>query len=234
MASSPFFSEYSIILRTIAAVNSFYSVYRSGRTGAQGGPSTHAQQDLYRAMLIFACAGLDIFVKQLIKSKLPQLIEADQNAQIQFKDFVRRGIKKNEKAVLDTIALALIDKNPRDVFLKDYVESLTSDSLQSVEELRKVSEASGLETRTLFQKQSEDLLKEAFRVRNQIIHEMDITVEDGSPRNAGHRTRRQRKAKVMGKHTKAILDLAQKIFSAYKDRFSLYKIGVKKGIKTNQ
>jgi hypothetical protein len=180
-------------------------------------------------MLIFACAGLDIFVKQLIRTKLFKLIEADKKVEAKFKEHVRRGINKDDKAVLNTVALALIDRNPRDIFLADYVESMTGESLQSVEELCKVSEASGLDTKTIFDGTKRNLLKDAFTVRNQIIHEMDITVSVESAKTSGHRTRRQRRADIMEKHTEAILDLAHELFLAYKNRFAEFKIGIAKG-----
>lgn len=223
-----FYSEFSIIVKTVDAVNSFHYVYRSWRTGAKGGPSTHAQQDLYRAMLIFACAGLDILVKQLIRTKLPKLIAADKRAEAKFKEHVRRGLGKDDKAVLNTVALALIDRNPREILLADYLESMTSDSLQSVEELFKVSEASGLDAKAIFDSDKRAVLKEAFTIRNQIIHEMDIIVAREGSKNTGHRTRRQRRAEVMEKHTRALLDLAQELFSAYKKRFEEFKIGTEK------
>ncbi len=84
-------------------------------------------------MLIFACAGLNIFVKQLIRTKLPKLILADKVAEAKFKEHVHRGLKKDDKEVLNTVALALIDRNPLEVFLADYMESMTGESLQSVE-----------------------------------------------------------------------------------------------------
>jgi len=227
---SQFYSEFSIIGRTVDAVNSFYSVYKSGRTGARGGPSTHAQQDLYRAMLIFACAGLDIFVKQLIRTKLAKLIAADKKAEGKFKEHVKRGLGKNDKEVLNTVALALIDRNPREILLADYLESMTSDSLQSVEELFKVSDASGLDAKSIFDSEKRNLLKDAFTVRNQIIHEMDIVVAYEGSKKTGHRTRRQRRADMMEKHTRAILDLAQDLFQAYKTRFEEFKIGVDKAV----
>jgi hypothetical protein len=229
---SQFYSEFSIIGKTVDAVNSFHYVYRSWRTGAKGGPSTHEQQDLYRAMLIFACAGLDIFVKQLIRTKLPKLISADKKAESKFKEHVRRGLNKDDKEVLNTVALALIDRNPREVFLADYLESMTSDSLQSVDELFKVSEASGLDTKTIFDTEKRNLLRDAFIVRNQIIHEMDIVVAHDPTKKTGHRTRRQRRADVMEKHTRAILDLAQELFNAYKQRFEEFKIGTEKALKS--
>jgi hypothetical protein len=225
---SQFYSEFSIIGRTVDAVNSFHYVYRSGRTGAKGGPSTHAQQDLYRAMLVFACAGLDIFVKQLIRTKLPKLIGADKKAEVKFKEHVRRGLNKDDKEVLNTVALALIDRNPREVFLADYLESMTSESLQSVEELCRVSEASGLDTKLIFGADKRNLLKDAFAVRNQIIHEMDITVSQDATKKTGHRTRRQRRAEVMEKHTRAMLDLALELFQAYKMRFQEFRIDAEK------
>jgi len=226
---SQFYSEFSIIGKTVDAVNSFHSVYKSGRSGARGGPSTHAQQDLYRAMLIFACAGLDIFVKQLIRTKLPRLIAADRKAEAKFKDHVRRGLGKDDKEVLNTVALALIDRNPREVLLADYLESMTSESLQSVEELFRVSEAAGLDSKFIFNSEKRNLLKDAFTVRNQIIHEMDIVVTH--EKKTGHRTRRQRRADMMEKHTRALLDLAQELFTAYKKRFEEFKIGTEKAVQ---
>jgi hypothetical protein len=179
-------------------------------------------------MLIFACAGLDIFVKQLIRTKLPRLIGADKRAEAKFKEHVRRGLNKDDKEVLNTVALALIDRNPREVFLADYVESMTSESLQSVEELCRVSDASGLDTKSIFGTEKRNLLKDAFTVRNQIIHEMDITVTREGAKNTGHRTRRQRRADVMEKHTRAILDLAVELFCAYKKKFEEFKIDTEK------
>jgi hypothetical protein len=89
-----------------------------------------------------------------------------------------------------------------------------------------VSDASGLDTKSIFDTEKRNLLKDAFTVRNQIIHEMDIVVT--STKKTGHRTRRQRRAEIMEKHTRAILDLAQALFSAYKNTFEEFKIGTEK------
>jgi hypothetical protein len=228
-----FFPEYSILLKTTESVNSFSSLYRVSRTGATG-PSTHAQQDLYRAMLIFACAGLDVLVKQLIKTKLVKLVASDPKAQEKFKEYVKRGLKKDDKEILNTVALALIDENPREVFLKEYIENMTGDSLQSVEELCKVSNASGLDTDMIFNRDKMNSLKDAFIVRNQIIHEMDINTSHDGSKTTGYRTRRQRLTPKMEGHTKIILDLAQDIFSAYKEKFLKLKIEVEKEVGKGQ
>lgn len=225
--TSIFYDEYNILSKTVDSVNSFNALYKAGRAGVKG-PSTHDQQDLYRAMLIFACAGLDVFVKQLVKNKIPQLIIADKEAENKFKEYVKRGLKKDDKEILNTIALALIDNTPRDIFLKEYIKSMTGESLQSVSELRKVSESSGLDTKKIFNDTKTNMIKDAFIARNQIIHEMDISVGESAYRTTGYRTRRQRVSTVMEKHTKSILNLAEELFIAYKEKFKKYKIGVEK------
>lgn len=223
--TSSFYDEYNILSKTVDSVNVFYNLYGNKRAGIKGGPSTHNDQDLLRAMLIFACAGLDAFVKKLVKNKLPQLINVDQKAAEKFKEHVKRGVKKDETALLNIVAFALINNVPRDVFLEEYIKSLTKDSLQSVEELNKISDASGLETKNILSSTKQNLLKNVFEVRNQIIHEMDINMGEGnSKKSTGYRTRRQRKAPEIENYTQIIIKLAEDLFLAYKEKFEKYKI----------
>ncbi len=141
---SIFNKEYNMIVQTVESVNSLNSIYKAKRAGSMG-PSTHNQQDLYRAMLIFACAGLDIFLKQLITEKLPKLIAADKNSREEFKKYILRGLSKDTNKLLNTVALALVDSNPKEIFLNEYIKKITGDSLQSLEQLFRVIEASGLD-----------------------------------------------------------------------------------------
>ena len=227
-ADSFFAIEHSVVLKTIEAVNNFNNLYRAGRRGARGGPSTHAQQDLYRAMLIFACAGLDMLVKQLLTSKLALLVDMDEGAQNKFKEYVKGGINRGEKEILNTVALALIDRKPRDIFLKDYIESMTKDSLQSGQQLCRASDASGLNTKQIFTTDKLNSLKDTFAVRNEIIHEMDINLVGTGQRTIRYRSRRTRTEAIMEGHTTTILDLAQELFTAYKSKFEDLKIGAEK------
>lgn len=223
-----FYSEYVIFQKTVEAVNSFNSLYRVGRKGTKGGPSTHKQQDLNRAMLVFACAGLDVLVKRLVKAKLPRLIEADHGVNDRFKEYVKDGLRKSEKELLNTVALALIDQSPKQMLVREYIGTMTEDSLQSVPELQRVARASGLDAKSIFTTERMNRLKDAFIVRNQIIHEMDISIADGKGWGTGHRTRRQRVSRDMERHTKEILDLGQELLSAFKGRFNVLKIDVQK------
>jgi len=228
-----FYPEYLTFQKTVEAVNSFNSLFKIRRKGAKGGPSTHAQQDLNRAMLVFACAGLDVLVKRLVKAKLSRLIEADKTVNEKFKEFVKRGLGKDDKALLNTIALALVDSNPKQMLVTEYIGTMTEDSLQSVPELQRVSNAAGLQTKVIFTNERMNRLKDAFIVRNQIIHEMDISITDGKGKGPGHRTRRQRISRDMEQHTKEILDLGQELLVAFKERFAVLKIDVQKATATS-
>lgn len=223
---SSFYPEYSIILKTTESVNNLYNLYKAGRSGAKGGPSTHDQQDLYRAMLVFACAGLDVFVKEIVKDKLSRLMSVDKDVEMKFLEYVQKGLK-NEK-ILSTVALALVSHAPRDIFLSEYISSMTGDSLQSFEALCRVSNASGLDTSKLLSKIKKEQIKDAFEVRNQIIHEMDINVGKNTSGTTAYRTRRQRVATAMEKHIKIVLGLAEEIFSAYRKKFENYGFEIEK------
>ncbi len=175
-------------------------------------------------MLVFACAGLDFLVKQLLKTKLTRLIATDSGAKLKFKEFVRRGLDKDPREIMNLAALIFTEESPRDLLLSEYIKSLTGDSLQSVEQLLKVSGASGLDQQAIFSRDRMNALKDAFIVRNQIIHEMDINVD--GPRDQGYRTRRQRRATEIEEYTKDILDLGHDLFVAYK-----VKLGVRGGTR---
>ncbi|OGE90617.1 MAG: hypothetical protein A3E29_02375 [Candidatus Doudnabacteria bacterium RIFCSPHIGHO2_12_FULL_48_16] len=219
-----FNSEYNIFLKTVESVNNLSLLYETTRAGEKG-PASHSQQDLYRAMLIFACAGLDVFFKKLIQTKLSKLINhSDTASQEVFKNWIANRLKKPEE-LLNTVALALTDINPRETFIKQYIENMTGNSLQSYQQLYIVCNASGLQTKKILK---EKALDEAFSVRNKIIHEMDINSSENPSKTKGYRTRNTRTRHDMEKHTRVILDLIQDSFSAYKTKFKELNIETKK------
>lgn len=52
-----------------------YPAMRAQREGARG-RLTHAEQDLFRAAVVFACAGVDAVLKEALRSCVPIQIEA--------------------------------------------------------------------------------------------------------------------------------------------------------------
>jgi len=167
-------------------------------------------------MLVFSCAGLDVFLKQIIKTKLPDILSRNTTAKNAFKEFIRRGVNKDETKLLSILALALTEQNPRDVLLEEYIKSLTAGSLQAVDELEKVVSALALDKSVIFVGSTLNSLKDAFIVRNQIIHEMDINIASGGPRTTGYRNRRQRTETLVEGHTTTILSFAERLFVACK------------------
>lgn len=213
---SEFLHEYRILENTVGTVNQFALIYSALRYDTKGGPSTHGQQDLLRAMLVFACAGLDILMKQLIEKRLPALIKQGGAASKTFQGAIRRGLKAKEGELLNTFILALVAESPRDILIREYVEGLTGGSLQSMEEVRKIINAAGLAGKIQFSQARENKLRDAFSARNQIIHEMDINLAPRGLQKTGYRVRYQRQASEMKEHTKEILTLAEEIFTAFR------------------
>lgn len=178
----------------MAAVSNFHALYVAGRTSGTTAAS-HEEQDLLRAMLLFACSGLDAVVKQLIQDALETVLEHDEGAQREFKKFAERRLKKSSTGeerertltgqnIPDVSLLAelLVSFNPRALLVFTLTKTLISDSLQSRDQLLKVASHFAL---TKDDVMSDDkVTKEAFDARNQIAHEMDVDLQSGKGRRA--------------------------------------------------
>ena len=82
---------------------SFLEVFNATRKGRNAkGASTDKDQDLLRAMLTFACAGLDSLVKQLINDALPDVINCNEAAELMFRRDIERRIRRGEERRLTT------------------------------------------------------------------------------------------------------------------------------------
>lgn len=129
---------YSIFTSSHSTATSFYNAFLTSRKG-KGGTSTDAEQDQLRAMLIFASAGLDALIKQLIRDALPAVVNREPGAEVQFREFVHGKTKRGDSASEKLIAGLLVSKSPRDELLELLVRDLTGDSLQSAEQIFKVA-----------------------------------------------------------------------------------------------
>lgn len=180
--------------------NSMLTVFRQSlRTrgqerGSPRGAPTDEQMDLLRAMLVFAGAGLDSMLKQLIRNALPALSRVDEKVAEGFKTFATRRLRPSQPDGEDDtghklLAAAIISDSPRETILEAYVHDLIRGSLQSASELSRSTAALGFQGML----STYGHLAEAFRVRNQIIHELDI--------NFSHATR--------NRQTRALVDMVQ-------------------------
>lgn len=167
------------------------------------GTPTDEEQDLLRAMLLFATAGLDSMVKQLVTDALPTIIDKDVGAAENFKQYVERRLEKNERLDRRFLADIIADPHPRKRMLQVLVQDLTSKSLQSTEQLLKTAAFFNIPSNTICKSPSGLTL--IFSARNQIAHEMDV---DFSQPN---RSRRPRAKAVMHKFANEIFETAENL-----------------------
>lgn len=178
--------------QTVRAVSNFHQLHLAcQKIGEKKNTSLSIEQDLLRAMLLFACSGLDAVVKQLIEDALECVLHHDDGAQREFQKFVERRLKKggisedqdrSSASVFDARLMSelLVSFDPRTALISILRRHLTSDSLQSRDQLLKVAAHFALTREDIMS--APDVTKAAFEARNQIVHEMDIDLETGNQR----------------------------------------------------
>jgi hypothetical protein len=162
--------------------------------GERRGTTSDQDQDLLRAMLVFACAGLDAAMKALIRDALPALADAHPPVQERLDDFAAKYLAEGGSVSSKALAKVLAHAgSPRQAIVEAFVAELTGGSLQSAQELLRVCDALGIKDSNL-EKQIL-ALQNAFTARNEIVHELDLGHEQGT------RRRRPRTINEMVGHT---------------------------------
>ncbi len=170
------------------------------------GIATHEEMDLLRAMLVFACAGLDSITKQVIKDCYALISEKSPIATSTLHSHFSRKLSRDNEGAYDTKLLARIllsKSSPQKEIISFVIQDLTSGSLQSVDELLRVIGFLGIDPGKLSIDHSE--LKKIFEARNRIIHEMDIFFD-----SAGRKRRTHTRAETL-RRTQCILSIAASI-----------------------
>lgn len=191
------------------SARSMLKTFDDSRTArrATGGATTDEEQDMLRAMLVFASAGLDSSLKYLIKENVPALLYKQGDPRKKWEEFTRRRLRSDDGGdPSKVLAAVLTSDSPRDALVDMYVESLTGESLQSVEQLATVCDALGIPPGS--GGANVVGLREVFRVRNDIIHELDIDFDDPA------RNRRVRKRDEMVSMANSALSVAQHVLNA--------------------
>jgi len=204
-------NAHSILERACDAAEAFVSAFQTVRKARKAkGTATDHEQDLMRAALVFAAAGLDSLVKQLVRDTLQTVIARDKGAQAQFTDFVHTRLRRSDGFDLRFLAEAIAADNPTQHLQQQLVFELTGSSLQSKDQLLKVAAYFAIPAKEL----SDDLtrLQQIFHARNQIAHEMDILL---GQKNRG---RRQRKAHEMKEYATVVLSTAKAFYVAVEKR----------------
>ena len=153
-----------------------FDTVRKGRCAGQGA-TTDMEQDLLRAALVFAAAGLDSVLKELMRGLLPILCPQDEKIRSEFEKFIYRQLRGDEEEGESNLNCKLLAKVlaveiPRDELIREYAEHLTSGSLQSTSELVIAIKVFGLDEKDLPVSIRE--LGNIFAIRNKIVHELDV------------------------------------------------------------
>lgn len=192
-----------------SAARAFLNIFDTARSARGRGAPTDEEQDLLRAMLVFASAGLDSMVKHLVREALPSVIRRATGPNREFRGFVERHMKMraaDDKPNYELLIDVLLSESPRDMMVSSLVSELTGHSLQSAEQLFMVGAHFNVSSQLICP--SPDELKQVFNMRNQIVHEMDI---DFSRRN---RNRISRSRDDMVAAANQILEVADAFLAA--------------------
>jgi hypothetical protein len=195
-------TSYNIVCNAHKACSAFLKQFEDIRRyrKAKGTP-TDTEQDLLRAMLAFACAGLDSMSKQLVRDVLPELVDRDEGAAAMFFQRTKKALYKDNVLNVELLLRSIMTAAPRNILMSDLVSELTSGCLQSVDELFRVAAYFNIASKDLAANPND--LKRIFHVRNQIAHEMDM---DFTQRN---RSRRPRARDVMIDDVNVIFSVAK-------------------------
>jgi hypothetical protein len=198
-----------------------FSSIRSARN-ARGTP-TDEEQDLLRAMVVFAGAGIDSMTKQLIRDALPVMATTLPAARARMEQLGARHLQRagpldigqDDSGNLlgvnpQRLAKVLFAETPRAGMLELLVSDLTAGSLQSASELYRVLSYLGVDKNSIGATETE--LREVFDCRNSLIHEMDI---DFSQPN---RNRFPRPKGNMVKYAKTLLSASKAILKSIDDQ----------------
>ena len=151
-------------------------------------------------MLVFAGAGLDSMIKQLVRDALSLTIDRSKGAEENLKAFIAKRLARQDTLDPRFLSSVLASRDPRDVLVSALVDDLISQSLQSKDQVLRVASYFDIPSAALATDLK--LLERIFRARNEIVHEMDV---DFAQTN---RNRRPRRKEAMINHTTEILRLA--------------------------
>lgn len=181
---------------------------RKLETGDVRGRLTAAEEDLLRAAIVFAGAGLDSMLKQLLRDSLSALLEMNADANRKFEQFAEQRITAIDVADPRMVARYLTAASPRDRLIEDYLYALTGSSLQSADQVQLTVSALGITDATLRKRITG--LRNVFVARNEISHELDLR----RPERPGDRARRSRGMQATADLCHEALEVGQLIVNA--------------------
>ncbi len=200
---------FEILSKSHETCQHFLFIYDTLNKNTKGKP-TDKDKDLLRAMLVFSSSALDVCLKDLIRNNLQNCINKRDLSCINFNKFVKRNISKhissgNSGINVNFLTEILAAERGRDLLIKKYIDDSISDSLQSKSKIIEISEIFGIKIEKDVSVKIEEYI-DVFKVRNEIIHQMDVS-KDTNKNNQWQRIQRRRD--VLVKYTNMIFRLIE-------------------------
>ena len=205
-------NTYLVLVHTRGTVTSFLDTFQDRQSRRGRGAPADRDVDLLRAMLVFACSGLDSMIKHAIRDALPAVIDRVDRAEDNFRDFVGKQLPTDGRFATGLLSRILTARDPRAALVEELVRDLTGRSLQSKAQILRAGSFFDLPSSELVDDM--DLFDSIFRARNQIAHEMDIDFEQ--PR----RNRAPRPKQEMVDFTEAVLACAAKFLAGVDNKLA--------------
>lgn len=140
---------------------------------------TSNEQDILRACVVLAGAGLDASLKRLVRDAFSSLVEIDGAPALrELHLFTSKRIASAGGVDAERVAELLLTPKPRDLLVEAFIESLVGSSIQSVDAVQRIATVLGIPNGSDLRKDIKSL-RLAFVARNQIAHELDLQVPAG-------------------------------------------------------
>ncbi len=97
-----------------------YPTLRAQRHGSRG-RLTHAEQDVFRAAVVFTGAGIDTVFKESLRNCVSIRIEGSDTARDKYIDFVARRLEGGSGIDARRLAALLTIDDPKQALLDDYI-----------------------------------------------------------------------------------------------------------------
>lgn len=169
---------HHILVTTHSTCQSFIDTMQQVVAGRGGYPlPSTSEQDLLRAALVFASSGVDAVIKQLVQDALPVVLDATEGqngAAANFSDYVRTALSRDPAKAAEVLARSLTAYVPRNSLIEWFQRELKANSLQSKDQIFQVASYFDIPTADLCSGNEIKKLTDAFRMRNSMLHEMDI------------------------------------------------------------
>ncbi|WP_146770988.1 hypothetical protein [Prauserella muralis] len=183
---------------------------------------THAAQSSLRSALLFAGAGLDRTLKQLVDDTIVYLVEFEVKSRETFHGFAEEHISSSDAGGIDARSLVRIllgeGQSPKGIVLNRWSQHLRSSSAQSVERVEEIAVALGVTDRHIRSrikpgKSESAMLKRAFVARNEIAHELDITKPKADVRARLETLQKRRSIGEIQGYVKEIINVGQLVIN---------------------